>query len=114
MAFTRPLGAISTNHPLALGGTHRLRACLQHLPLKRFLAVFYPSAEYLLTTRITRVAQEPFKTEGKVLVSPGWLAVYGKEAQSDIGASLAYRRSGRVADRACDPIDNPSAQGEKQ
>ena len=25
---------------------------------------------------------EPFKTEGKVLVNPGWLAVYGKEAQS--------------------------------
>ena len=26
---------------------------------------------------------EPFKTEGKVLVNPGWLAVYGKEAQGD-------------------------------
>jgi len=45
--------------------------------VKRFLAVFYPPAEYLLTTRITRVAGEPFKTEGKVLVSAGWLAVSG-------------------------------------
>src|SRR5208282_6207358 len=45
--------------------------------------------EYLLTTRITRVAGEPFKTEGKVLVSPGWLAVYGKEAQSDDEPMLA-------------------------
>ena len=26
---------------------------------------------------------EPFKTEGKVLNNPGWLAVYGKEAQDD-------------------------------
>ena len=28
------------------------------------------------------MAGEPFKTEGKVLVAPGWLAVYGKEAQA--------------------------------
>jgi DNA topoisomerase-3 len=39
-----------------------------------------PAAEYNITTRITRVEKEAFKTEGKVLVTPGWLAVYGKEA----------------------------------
>ena len=54
---------------------------LYDLVVKRFLAVFYPAAEYLLTTRITRVESEPFKTEGKVLVNPGWLAVYGREGQ---------------------------------
>ena len=54
---------------------------LYDLVVKRFLAVFYPAAEYMLTTRITRVDSEPFKTEGKVLVNPGWLAVYGREAQ---------------------------------
>ena len=54
---------------------------LYDLVVKRFLAVFYPASESLLTTRITRVAGEPFKTEGKVLVNPGWLAVYGREAQ---------------------------------
>ena len=58
-------------------------AKLYDLVTKRFLAVFYPSAEFLVTTRITRVEDEPFKTEGKVMVSPGWQAVYGKEAQSD-------------------------------
>jgi DNA topoisomerase-3 len=47
---------------------------------RRFLAVFYPAAEYLVTTRITRVEGEPFKSEGKVLVKAGWLEVYGKEA----------------------------------
>jgi len=56
---------------------------LYDLVAKRFIAIFYPSAEYLVTTRITRVEGEPFKTEGKVLVTPGWLAVYGKEAQAD-------------------------------
>jgi len=68
---------------------NELEAKLYDLVVKRFLAVFYPSAEYLLTTRITRVENEPFKTEGKVLVTPGWLAVYGKEAQSDSDATLA-------------------------
>jgi DNA topoisomerase III len=50
---------------------------------RRFLAVFYPAAEFLVTTRITRVENEPFKTEGKVLVNPGWLAIYGREGQLD-------------------------------
>ncbi len=53
---------------------------LYDLVVRRFIAIFYPAAEYLITTRITRVESEPFKTEGKVLVTPGWLAVYGKEA----------------------------------
>ena len=53
------------------------------LVVKRFLAVFHPSAEFLVTTRITRVEGEPFKTEGKVLVKPGWLVVYGREQQKD-------------------------------
>ena len=53
------------------------------LVTKRFLAIFYPAAEYHITTRITRVESEAFKTEGKVLVTPGWLAVYGKESQED-------------------------------
>jgi DNA topoisomerase-3 len=56
---------------------------LYDLVVKRFLAIFYPAAEYNVTTRITRVEGEPFKSEGKVLVTPGWLAVYGKEAQTE-------------------------------
>ncbi len=58
-------------------------AKLYDLVVKRFLAVFFPAAEYRLTTRITIVSQHRFKTEGKVLVAPGWLAVYGKEAQGE-------------------------------
>jgi DNA topoisomerase III len=50
---------------------------------KRFVAVFFPPAQYESTTRITRVAGEPFKTEGKILVAPGWLEVYGREAASE-------------------------------
>jgi len=69
-------------------------AKLYDLVVKRFLAVFYPAAEYLLTTRITRVAGEPFKTEGKVLVTPGWLAVYGREGQAADEPMLAKVRTG--------------------
>ena len=58
-------------------------AKLYDMVTKRFLAIFFPAAEFLVTTRITRVREEPFKTEGKVLVNPGWLAVYGREAQGD-------------------------------
>ena len=56
---------------------------LYDLVTKRFLAIFYPAAEFLITTRITRVESESFKSEGKVITFPGWLEVYGKEAQSD-------------------------------
>ncbi len=56
---------------------------LYDLVVKRFLAVFFPPAEFLVTTRITEIAGHQFKTEGKVLVSPGWLQVYGKEAQGE-------------------------------
>jgi DNA topoisomerase-3 len=58
-------------------------AKLYEMVTRRFLAVFYPAAEFLETTRITRVEGEPFKSVGKVMVKPGWQAVYGKEAQSD-------------------------------
>jgi DNA topoisomerase-3 len=56
---------------------------LYDLVARRFMAVFFPSAEYLLTTRISQIDNHHFKTEGKVLVKPGWLAIYGKEAQTD-------------------------------
>lgn len=58
-------------------------AKLYDLVTKRFLAIFFPAAEFLLTTRITRVADEPFKTEGKVMVKSGWRSVYGKSTPID-------------------------------
>ncbi len=53
------------------------------LVVRRFLAVFFPPAEYLNTTRITVVETESFKTEGRVLVNAGWLAVHGREGKDD-------------------------------
>jgi DNA topoisomerase III len=64
-----------------------IEAKLYDMVLKRFLAVFFPPAEFMVTTRISSVKvgakQHQFQTNGKVMVKPGWLAVYGKEAQED-------------------------------
>jgi DNA topoisomerase III len=64
-----------------------VEAKLYDMVVKRFIAVFYPAAEFMVTTRISKVktadAEHHFQTNGKVLVNPGWLAVYGKEAQDE-------------------------------
>ncbi len=68
---------------LAPKSLSEIEAKLYDMVVKRFIAVFYPSAEFQVTTRITQVAGHHFQTNGKVLVNPGWLAVYGKEAQDE-------------------------------
>jgi DNA topoisomerase-3 len=50
---------------------------------RRFVAVFHPSAQFEVTTRITRVEGEAFKTEGRIIKDPGWLAVYGRQATGE-------------------------------
>ena len=73
---------------------------LYDLVVRRFMAVFFPSAEYQVTTRITSIKEHKFKSEGKVLVKPGWLAIYGKEAQDedsdDNGKSLVAVQPGET------------------
>src|SRR5699024_10495484 len=58
-------------------------AKIYDLVTKRFMAVFFPAAEFKITTRITKVSGHHFKTEGKVLVKPGWMAIYGKAVSQD-------------------------------
>jgi DNA topoisomerase-3 len=53
------------------------------LVARRFVAVFFPAAQFEVTTRITTVEGEKFKTDGKIIVDPGWLAVYGRQAETD-------------------------------
>ena len=61
---------------------------LYDLVVRRFMAVFFPSAEYQVTTRITTASHQGqsyhFQSNGKVLVKPGWLAIYGKEADAEM------------------------------
>jgi DNA topoisomerase-3 len=70
---------------------------LYDMVVRRFLAVFYPAAEYLQTTRITRVDEHQFKTEGRVLQSPGWLAVYGRAVGEETQNLPAIEQNEKVA-----------------
>ena len=56
---------------------------LYDLVTRRFMAVFFPAAEFQVTTRMTEVSGHTFKSEGKVMTNAGWLAIYGKEAAND-------------------------------
>jgi DNA topoisomerase-3 len=58
-------------------------ARIYDLVARRFLAVFFPAAESMVTTRITRVGEHSFRTEGRVLVNPGWQAIYGRQGTDD-------------------------------
>ena len=49
------------------------------LVMQRFLAIFYPHAEFEVTRRITRVEQDSFLTAGRILVVSGYLEVYGRK-----------------------------------
>jgi len=73
---------------------------LYDLVARRFLAVFFPPAEFQLTTRISTVhlaaASHAFKTEGKVLLKPGWMAVYGKEAADEADGAQAGDKGQRL------------------
>ena len=69
---------------------------------RRFVAVFYPPAEFEVTTRITRVEGEAFKTEGKIIKEPGlarglWPSGCERRTKRRAGRRRAWR------ERSCRP-----------
>ena len=78
----------------SVAGLDDVEAKLFQMVAQRFVAVFYPPARFDVTTRITRVEGEPFKSEGKVMTDPGWQAVYGKQASGDDNAKTLVPVSG--------------------
>ena len=86
----------------APGNLSDAEAKLYDMVVKRFLAVFFPAAEFLVTTRITRVEGEPFRSEGRVMVKPGWLAIYGRETEKDDALMVAIAESEKVRTTAID------------
>jgi len=68
------------------------------LVARRFVAAFYPAAQFEVTTRVTRVAGEPFRSDGKIITDPGWMAVYGRQAAgADDEQTLCAVASGESA-----------------
>lgn len=56
---------------------------LYDLVLRRFIAIFHPTAQYYRTVRTTLINGEAFVSRGQVLVSPGWLQVYAGQNMQD-------------------------------
>ena len=74
----------------APGQLDEMEAKVYDMIARRFVAAFFPAAEFDVTTRLSRVANaHDFKTEGKVLTAPGWLAVYGRTTVDDSAESKA-------------------------
>jgi DNA topoisomerase III, bacteria and conjugative plasmid len=80
--------------------------------VQRFLAVFFPPAVYQNTRRLSLVEGETFLTEGKILMEPGWRAVYGMVSEEDgdkelqaVPADIPVR---------CDEIDRQEHQTKPQ
>jgi DNA topoisomerase-3 len=67
-------------HNLSKMGPDELK--VYDLVAKRFLAIFHPEAVFERTRVETTVATHIFRTSGRVLLEPGWKAVYGAEADS--------------------------------
>lgn len=76
--------------------------------LQRTIAIFYPPAEYLNTSRLTTVEGELFKTEGKVLLSPGWKVLYGKTKEENemegVKSQQALLLSAEIKEEATKPL----------
>ncbi|HXD59739.1 MAG TPA: DNA topoisomerase 3 [Thermoleophilaceae bacterium] len=69
-----------SEHDLSKMGGDELK--VYDLVAKRFLAVFHPEAVFERTRVETTVATHIFRTSGRVLLVPGWKAVYGAEAEN--------------------------------
>ncbi|MFS0755696.1 DNA topoisomerase III [Noviherbaspirillum sp. 1P10PC] len=81
---------------------------LYDLVTRRFMAIFFPAAEFQVTTRFTEVEGHQFKSEGKVMTNPGWLAVYGREV-----AEEKSEKSEKSEKAGSDRILVPVAKGEQ-
>src|SRR6201996_904569 len=90
-----------------------IEAKLYDLVVKRFIAVFFPSAEYQVTTRLTQVDEHRFQTNGKVLVNPGWLAVYGKEAQDEDATLVPVQKDEVVRNESVEAVGSKTRPPER-
>jgi DNA topoisomerase-3 len=53
--------------------------------VRRFIAIFFPQAEFDVTQRVTKLEAHPFHSEGKVLAVAGYLEVYDRNSEESKG-----------------------------
>ena len=78
------------------------------LVVRRFIAAFFPAAEFNKVTRITTVLDEKFKSSGSTLLKAGWLKVYGRDDAEDKDANLVAVETGELP-----PVNSIDAVGLK-
>ena len=71
---------IPTGQLTELNSVNGLHRQVYDLIVRRFLSIFYPPAEYQTVKFIAKIEKESFFAGGKILKSPGYLCVLGKEA----------------------------------
>jgi DNA topoisomerase-3 len=64
--------------------------------VRRFLSVFFPPAEWAVTTRLSTLGDHVFKTEGRVLVVPGWLKVMQRSETKECLPALSPPDNGEA------------------
>jgi DNA topoisomerase III len=83
-------------------GLDEIQQKIYEMIVRRFIAGFFPAAQFEVTTRITRVGEDAFKTEGKIIKDPGWLAVYGRGVSDQNGeeslVAITPNESAKVLD----------------
>jgi DNA topoisomerase-3 len=83
-------------------GLDEIQQKVYEMIVRRFIAVFFPVAQFEVTIRITRVGEDAFKTEGKIIKDPGWLAVYGRGVSDQNGeeslVAITPNESAKVLD----------------
>jgi DNA topoisomerase-3 len=80
--------------------------------VQRFLAAFFPAAVFHNTRRLSLIDGETFLTEGKILVEPGWKAIYGSVSEEE-GEKELQALPASVPVR-CDEIDKQQHQTKPQ
>lgn len=92
-------------YPGQLVGDERL---LYHLIATRFIAVFYPDCVFNITTVLGDVDKHEFKANGKVIVEPGWRAVYEDDKVLGLSRKVAEledkKNKGEEQDRVLPPF----------
>ncbi len=74
---------IPTGQLTELNSVNGLHRQVYDLIVRRFLSIFYPPAEYQTVKFIAKIEKESFFAGGKILKSPGYLCVLGKEAAEE-------------------------------
>lgn len=74
---------IPTDERVNLSALSNEERKLYDLIVRRFIALFYPAAQYALTALTVEVEGESFHAKGKTVRKLGWREVYGQESLMD-------------------------------